>query len=136
MADLNVFSGVGRLTKDAELTYSRSGFAITNFTIAVNSYNHSTKKDEPSFISCVMFGKRGERIAQYLKKGLKISVTGELVQERWTDKNGQARQTYKVKVSGIYFVESQKSGSDAPQKSSQTNEKGPTSDFFNDDVPF
>lgn len=86
--DINTTNIIGRLTKDAELTYAGSGAAIVNFSIAVD---HMKKKDgsaDTSFFNCKVFGKLGETLAKYMTKGKQVAIRGYLKQERW-EKDGQ-----------------------------------------------
>lgn len=86
--DINSINIIGRLTKDAELSYSGAGAAIVNFSIAVD---HMKKKDgtaDTSFFNCKVFGKLGETLNKYMVKGKQVAIRGFLKQERW-EKDGQ-----------------------------------------------
>lgn len=73
---MNVFTGIGRVGRDAELKYTQGGDAILRFSVAVDS-GYGDKKTTV-WLDCAMFGKRGEKLAEYIKKGDRIGVTGEL----------------------------------------------------------
>ena len=88
MENTNHVVEIGRLTTDGNLTYAGDGFAILNFSIAVN---HMKKKDgtsDVSYFQCKAFGKLAENLGKYLTKGKQVSITGFLKQERW-EKDGQ-----------------------------------------------
>lgn len=87
-SDINNFQFTGNLTRDGELKYTNSGMAVCKFSIAVNKKfkdNEST-----SFFNCVIFGKFGEAVNQYLTKGLPVAVGGEVKQNKW-EQDGQTR---------------------------------------------
>ena len=65
----------GRLTKDSEPSYSASGNARLNFSVASDWYMGEKKT---LFLNCVMFGKRSESLAKYLSKGQFVVVEGKL----------------------------------------------------------
>ncbi len=66
---------IGNLIKDAE--NSEVGATnVTKFTVAVN--NRRKKDEAPSFIGCSLWGKRGNGLLPYLRKGTKIYIDGEL----------------------------------------------------------
>ena len=65
----------GRLVKTLELKYSRTGKALTKFTIAVN---REFNRKEVDFINCTAWENIAERIAEYLKKDRKIILHGRL----------------------------------------------------------
>jgi single-strand DNA-binding protein len=93
MADINSVSIIGRLTRDAELKFTAGGGAVCNFSIAVNRRrkNGDQWEDEANFFDIVLFGKQGESLHQYLKKGKQIAIGGELKQDRWQTPEGQNR---------------------------------------------
>ena len=144
MTDLNHVVLVGRLTRDAELKYTNSGFAILKFSLAVN---RSVKKDdswqdEVSFFNAVIFGKRAESLAQYMLKGKQIGIAGELKQDRW-EQEGQSRSRVEIVVNNLQFLGSKGSGASSasytpPPESPTGNQVDPppASDDFNDDIPF
>ena len=61
---------VGRLTKDCDLRYTSSGIAVATFNLAVNrNFTGQNGERETDFISCVVWRKPAETIANYTKKG-------------------------------------------------------------------
>lgn len=99
MSDINSVVVVGRLVRDAAVSYLPNGTTKGEFSIAVN---RSVKvgeewQNEPSFLDVVSFGKRVENQRQNMTKGVKVCVSGSIRQDRWKDKNGDNR-------SKIYIV--------------------------------
>ncbi len=125
MKDLNNVSLIGRLTRDAEVKYTSANYPVTSFGLAVN---RSVKKgdkwqDEASFFDVTVFGKTGERLQQYLKKGKQIAVIGELKQERW-QQDGQNRSKVIIVANDLYLLGNK---SDAQKETFEDNE---------DQIPF
>ncbi len=82
---------MGNLTRDPELRSTASGQSVASFGIAVN---RGTKdKEEVSFFDCSAWGKPGEIISQYMKKGRPLLVSGQLRQRTWEDKNGGGKRS-------------------------------------------
>lgn len=135
MADLNNWTGVGRLTRDAELRYTAGGMAILSMSIAINRRvkNGEQWVDEASFFDVEMFGKRGESIAKYLTKGKQVGITGELVQDRW-EKDGQKHSKVKI-ISGDVQLLGGQSEVHAPQRQAQSQAPIDDGDFA-DSIPF
>lgn len=73
---MNVFTAIGRVGRDAELKYTQGGGALLRFSVAVDS-GYGDKKTTV-WLDCALFGNRGEKLAEYIKKGDRIGVTGEL----------------------------------------------------------
>ena len=103
---MNVFNGIGRLTKDVDLRYSQAGTAVARFSIAINRpFKNQNGEQEVDFINCIAFGKRAETIAQYVKKGHRIGITGS-VQTGSYEKEGRTIYTTDINVSDFTFLES------------------------------
>ena len=104
--DINRVFMIGRLTRDPELKYTQGGTSIASFSLANNrSYTvQNEKKEQVSFFNCIAWGKPGEVVAQYAKKGAKIGIEGRLQQRSWQDQNGQKRNTVEIVVENFQFL--------------------------------
>ena len=118
--DINRVFMIGRLTKDPELRYTQGGTSIASFSIANNcSYTvQNEKKEDVSFFNCVAWGKGGEVLAQYAKKGSKIGIEGRLQQRSW-DKDGQKRSTVEIVVENFQFLGGNGQGGEGKQGGEQ-----------------
>ena len=105
---MNKVSLMGRLTKDPDVRYSQgeNSICIARYNLAVDRRG---KEKEADFISCVAFGKSGEFAEKYLKKGMKIAVSGR-IQTGSYEKDGKKVYTTDVVVEEHYFCESKSSG--------------------------
>lgn len=129
MSDIFKVIGNGRLVKDVELKQTTSGTRVGSFSIAVNrKYND---KEETSFFNCVAFGKTAEIIAQYVKKGHRISIDGRLVQRSW-EKDGQKRSTVEIVVENFQFLESRK----GVESMGEQVDSVPDNPFSDSEIPF
>ena len=59
---------MGNLTRDPEMKITKSGMAVANFTLAINSKMKET--EEVSYIDCVSFGKQADFVGKFLTKGI------------------------------------------------------------------
>jgi single-strand DNA-binding protein len=66
---------VGNLGRDAELKTVGNGSVLS---FAVASTGKVKGEKVTTWVSCSLWGSRGEALAQYLTKGTKVAVTGEL----------------------------------------------------------
>lgn len=106
MATLNEVRLIGNLTKDPESRQAGSN-TITSFAVAVNrkwTGKDGQVKEEVSFFDCDAWGKTGELVMQYLKKGRQVLVLGRLQQERWEAQDGQKRSKVKIVADNIQFL--------------------------------
>ena len=66
----------GNVGKDAVTRTTNAGDKVTGWTVAVEERNGQDKRT--LWFDCSMWGKRGETLAQYLTKGSKVAVAGEM----------------------------------------------------------
>ena len=98
----------GNLTRDPELRTTPNGASVCSFSVAVNRVYKDTsgeQKEDVSFIDCSAWGKLGEMIAQYAKKGSGVLVSGRLDQRSWEDKTtGTKRSRVEIVVEDFNFT--------------------------------
>lgn len=98
----------GNLTRDPELRTTPNGASVCGFTVAVNrTYRDASgeQKEDVSFIDCSAWGKLGEMISQYAKKGSGVLVSGRLDQRSWEDKtDGKKRSRVEIVVEDFNFT--------------------------------
>lgn len=99
---MNVVTLVGNLTADVEVTYTSDGLAIASFSLAINEYHKN--KEHVNFIPVKLFGKTAENAGNYLSRGKKASVTGNLHMESWDDKSGRKRSKLVVYGQTVEFL--------------------------------
>ena len=108
---INNVTLAGNLVSDLEVRATPSGYPIGNGTVAVNKRHKNAQggyEDVASYFDFKVLGERAEKLAQYLVKGTKVAISGELEQERWTDKEtGKGRSKVVVLVDGLDFMSRQ-----------------------------
>ena len=103
---------MGRLTRDPDIRYSTGDqtMAIARYTLAVDRRGRRDQNNDnqqtADFISCVAFGRTAEFAEKYLRKGIKICVTGRIQTGSYTNKEGQKLYTTDVVVEDHEFAES------------------------------
>ena len=101
---------MGRLTKNPEVKYlqDENSTAMARYTLAVDRRYRKDGKAETDFISCVTFGKNAEFAEKYLKKGLKILVSGRIQTGSYVNQEGNKVYATNVIVEEHYFAEGKK----------------------------
>ncbi|OCS87911.1 single-stranded DNA-binding protein [Caryophanon tenue] len=102
---------VGRLTKDPELKMTPSGIAVARFTIAVNRpFTSQGGEKKADFINCIAWRKQAENLANFMRKGGLIGVSGRIETGSYDGQDGKRVYTTEVVADNIQFLESKNSG--------------------------
>ena len=97
----------GNLTRDPELRTTTNGANVCTFSVAVNrTYKDASgeQKESVSFIDCSAWGKLGEMINQYARKGTGVLVSGRLEQRSFDGKDGVRRSRTEIVVEDFNFT--------------------------------
>ena len=145
--DFNRVILIGRATRDPELRYTQGGTSVASLSIANNRSwtQNNEKKEQVSFFNCVAWGKLGETISKYVKKGDKIAIEGRLQQRSW-EKEGQKHSTVEVVIDNVQFLSTPNGGSkseSAPMMGDEVKDgsvasfdQQSPSHFSDEDIPF
>ena len=92
---------IGNLGKDPEVRRLNSGEPVVNLRIATSETwkdkASGERKEKTEWHSVVIFNENLARVAeQYLKKGSKVYVEGQLQTRKWQDQQGQERYTTEI----------------------------------------
>jgi len=92
---------VGNLGADPEIRRLNSGEPVVNLRIATSESwrdkNSGERKEKTEWHSVVIFNDNLAKVAeQYLKKGMKVYIEGQLQTRKWQDQNGNERYTTEV----------------------------------------
>jgi single-strand DNA-binding protein len=152
MASFNKVILAGNLTRDPELRYTPKGTAVAKIGLAVNrtwTAEDGQKKEEVNFIDVEAWGRQGEVIAQYMKKGRPLLVEGRLKLDSWEDKTTKQKVSkLKVVLESFSFIDSKGGDGGAPEapsapRPSRPAAPAPTAEPLegdgppeSDDVPF
>lgn len=120
---------IGNLTKDPELRYTKQNTPVASYTIAVNTGYGELQ--ETNYINITTWGKTGEFVKNYFKKGQSIAITGRLKNKNY-ESNGVKHYGMEVVTEEIEFVGSKKE----EPKEEQKEEFTPNFYIDDDELPF
>lgn len=126
---------IGNLTRDPELAQTAGGVAYCRMSIAVNrNFVSSDGERKVDFFNIVTWRGLAENCHKYLKKGLKVGVSGQL-QSRSYEAEGVKKYTTEIIAEDVEFLTPKSGNSDnsyeEPRKS--IKDAPPVED---DDLPF
>lgn len=88
---------VGRMVKDADLRYTPQNQAVATFSLAVNrNFKSQNGEREADFISCVIWRKQAENLANWAKKGTLVGIEGRIQTRNY--ENAQGQRVYVTEV--------------------------------------
>lgn len=116
---MNLFMGIGRITKKPETRYTTTNLAIAKFTLAIKRDTKNKQGEyETDFINCVAYGKTAELIDKYLDKGSQIAIEGK-IQTGSYEKDNKKIYTTDLVVERLTFLE-KKATQETTQNATQT----------------
>lgn len=97
---------IGNAGRDAELKYTPKGEPVCEFSLATNEKRNvnGETKEETTWFKISLFGKQGENLAQYIKKGREVYVEGNFRVREYTSKEGEKRFSLEVKSTDIRLL--------------------------------
>jgi single-strand DNA-binding protein len=117
----------GNLGSDAVTRQTQKGDKVTSFN--VGSKQGFGDSASTNWFRCTIWGERGDKIAQYLLKGVKVFVTGEL-----TIGSYEGKPQYEIRVNEIEW---ERRNGDAPAREAASTRSAPIHNpDLDDDVPF
>ncbi len=159
---LNKVTLIGNLGRDPEIRSTQSGGEIANITIATSESwkdkNSGERNEKTEWHRVVIFSEGLVRVVKnYLRKGSKVYIEGQLQTRKWTDQTGVERYTTEIVLqnfgSQLIMLDGRAGGSEggpsAPEESAYQSSSpaaapfaaGPTTPSFggkmiDDDIPF
>ncbi len=103
---VNTVTVGGNLGQDPEIRVTQGGTSVMTLSLACNeSYldNNRQRQERTEWIKCIVWGKRAEGLARFLKKGSWILVEGSLRTSSWEDRDGIKRWKTEVVAKSVYF---------------------------------
>ena len=135
---------VGNLGQDPEIKYTAGGAAVTTLSIATSDSwkdkESGMDQERTEWHRVVLWRRLAEVAGEYLKKGSKVYIEGQLQTRKW-EQEGQTRYTTEIIARDMQFLDSRgSSNNESTQKSSEMNDQSavdvPDSAIDDDDIPF
>ena len=116
---------VGNLGNDPETKYAASGSAITNISVATSESwtdkQSGQKQERTEWHRVVGFNRLAEIMGEYLRKGSKVYIEGQLRTRKWQDKDGNDRYTTEIVASEMQMLDSRGEQGNQPYQPPQHN---------------
>ncbi|MBM4206321.1 MAG: single-stranded DNA-binding protein [Gammaproteobacteria bacterium] len=135
MKGVNKCIFVGTLGRDPETKFVPSGDPVTNWSIAINESwkgKDGKPQERTEWVNCVAFSRLAEIAGEYLRKGSKVYLEGQLRTQSW-EKDGQKHYRTEVVVRELQMLDGKKE--ELPQRRPEQLSQEML-DGLEDDFPF
>jgi single-strand DNA-binding protein len=131
---------VGNVGRDPEMNYTPQGIAVCKFSIACNKVTGKgeNRKEKTVWFRVTVWRERAETASQYIKKGMRIMVIGEVDVSAYTDKQGQPAASLELTANDFKFLDRRgegEGGGDFQPARSSGNSGGEYAEDVSD-IPF
>ncbi len=137
---MNTSVFAGRVGQDAELNYTKSGTPVASFSMAIdNGKDKDGQKRAATWIKAVLWEKRAESLAPYIKKGIVVIVNGPVSTEAWISKqdgSAQAKIVCTVREFDFGGSKSEDGGEQHSAPASKPAQTSGPSPITDEDIPF
>ena len=132
---MNVVTLVGNIGSDVEVKNINDTTKLAEASLATNDGWGDNKKT--NWHNLAVWGKTGEAFGNYVTKGTKVAITGEIEYQSWEDNDGNKRYKTVIRVNNWEFAGG---GADNTTKSKQEapapKASNPSNSDDEDTLPF
>lgn len=120
---MNVFTGIGRIGRDAEVRYTPNQIAVATWPVGIDVGYGDNK--QTLWLECSIFGKRAEGgLIDHLTKGKQIGVTGEIGVREWDKNDGSKGHKVTLRVNDVKLLDGGQSTQAGNTRSAPTTARG------------
>jgi len=131
---------LGNLGRDPEVRYTGGGTAVANLAVATSESwkdkQTGEKKERTEWHRVVLWARLAEIAGQYLTKGSKVYVEGQLQTRKWQDQNGQDRYSTEIVGRDLQMLDTRGGGQGGGQQQPEAANGGGAPTDFDDEIPF
>jgi single-strand DNA-binding protein len=128
---------IGNVGRDPEFKYTPQGTAVCTFSVAVNKVTGSgeNRKEKTTWFRVTVWEKRAETASQYIKKGMKLMVIGEVDASAYLNKQtNQPVASLELTARDFKFLDSRQEGQGGDYQSAPS--AGGYTEEDSGDLPF
>lgn len=125
---MNNFTAIGRIGRDAVVRHTQAGKPVTGWSLAVDA-GFGDKK-VTTWLDCTLWGERGSKVAEHIKKGDRLGVTGEIA-----TREHEGKTYVTLNVSDVTLLGEKKADTGNGGRSRPAQQAG-GDDFGDSEIPF
>jgi single-strand DNA-binding protein len=127
---INRVTLLGNVGSDPDLRFTQGGVGVLSLSLATNeSYldRDKQRQERVEWHKIVVWGKRGEALAKFIKKGFGLLVEGSLRTTKYTDREGVERWKTEIIASNVVVTRGDQQGSSGQHRETHANDYGQSS---------
>ena len=99
---------------------------------------HQSENLCATFTDCEIWGKRAAALANHVGKGDRLYIIGELVTQKWTNKDGDERKKQLIKIDNLHFAGGTRvdPAFDQSPKAKTVQQPAQPAPVFDENIPF
>lgn len=136
---INSVTVAGNTTRDVEIRRTQTGTVIASFGIAVNERRKNGQTgqwdDYVNFFDVTAFGERWAKLAEFIRKGTKVTVQGKLRYSSWQDNKGGKHSMVEIVADEVELPPKQRQDSVPNYVGNAVYQEVPSS-VYDADIPF
>jgi single-strand DNA-binding protein len=95
---------LGRLGADPVLRHTKNGTAVSQFSVATESWQKSKNETETTWHRVVAWGKSAEKVSEELKKGMPVLLEGGIRVRKYQDDEGEVHYSHEIHADRVNFL--------------------------------
>lgn len=146
MSSVNKVILIGNICQEVEVRTMKNGEKVCNLSIATNEHwkdrQTGERKEKSEFHRVIVFNKGLVSVCEnYLKKGAKVYIEGQIETRKWQDQSGQDKYSTEIVLrpfkSELTMLDSRGSGNEYNQDDGQSGyNQAPAAGIQDDEIPF
>ena len=140
---VNLVFLIGNLGKDPEMRATGSGNSVTNIVLATSESWKDKKtgqmEERTEWHRIVFFNRLAEIAGEYLRKGSKIWIEGQIRTRKWQADDGSDRYTTEIVANKMQMLDAKVKGPQSAEQATHAqegNESAQNRYDLSDDIPF
>ncbi len=133
---------IGRLGRDPEVKYTASGTAFCRFSLATDDVwkdrTSGETREKTEWHRIVAWERLAEICGQYLAKGQRVYIEGQMQSREWEDAEGNKRTSFEIRAREMMMLDGRGGSGGSSRPASTEDESGAAGApaITDDDVPF
>lgn len=131
---------IGNLVGDPEVVQISTETEVAKFTLAINEGYKKPDGEQAeitTYIDCEAWAGLAKVVKNYLHKGSKVYIEGNLRADKWTDADsGKSRTKHKIRVQDMVMLDGKRDSDSASTKSKSDDDEPAVKPAEDDELPF